>query len=360
MGSRGFLFRFIHFYFFMYVFYFKSINFFRKSFFFYRQKGFKKSLVAVFRDEFRLYRWCVGRIFRRYKYSSFFSRARPKRAYGSFVSLRFILFSYIWRVHNSHISRLLKRHRGKRFIKRAKGRPRFRFTLSPRKWAFLYRRCLAYILLRRSVQRDWLERFGIAKKHFDRYKSKFSFFLRTYSGKFFYSFVSFFRCLKGELMRFFLYGFFKPYFFKFSFFDMKTLYSKAIFSRRILLMRKRKNKKLRRKRKLIKSRALYRLRQRSLFFKGLSCKFSIGFLSFESGAAISSSISSAYDFFLSSSFVQFLSNKFLRYRFFGYENFLSRLLRYRVFRLKQRRLLLGLGTVKKSSRHLKAHRRFKR
>ena len=320
----------------------------------------KKSLGAVFRDEFRLYRWCVGRIFRRHRYSSFFSRIRPKRAYGSFVSLRFILFSYIWRVHNSHVSLLLKRNRG-RFNKRARGsRGRSRLVLSPRKWAFLYRKCLAYILLRRSVQQDWLKRFGIAKKRFDRYKSKFSFILRTYSGKFFYSFVSFFRCLKSELMRFFLYGFFKPYFFKFSFFDMKTLYSKALFSRRILLMRKRKNKKLRKKRRFIKSRGLYRLRQRSLFFKGLSCKFSIGFLSFDNGAAISSYSSSAYDFFLSSSFVQFLSNKFLRYRFFGYENFLSRLLRYRVFRLKQRRLLLGLGTVKKSSRHLKVHRRFKR
>ena len=110
----------------------------------------------------------------------------------------------------------------------------------------------------------------------------------------------------------------------------------------------------------LRSKGLYHLRKRSLFFKGLSSKFSIGFFSFESTAGISNHSSSVYDFSLASPFLQLLSDKRLRYRHNGYENFLSRLLLYRVFHLKRKRFSLGLRGVRKTSRLFLEYRRFKR
>ena len=106
LGSRSALLRFIHFYFFMYVFYFKSLAFFRKSFFFYNRKGLKRPSIRLLKEEFRLYRWCVGHIFRRHKkIKRLFSRIRPRRLYGSFasVNLRLVVFYCMWKLHGRHV-----------------------------------------------------------------------------------------------------------------------------------------------------------------------------------------------------------------------------------------------------------------
>ncbi len=221
--------------------------------------------------------------------------------------------------------------------------------------------------MRRRIRQYWLKRFGVARASFRKYKAKWNFALRSYSGKHLYSFAPFFRCLKSELMRFFLYGFFKPYFFKLSFFSMKDLYLRSLFYRRIsavLRQRRIRRKKFRRGKKrglnLFKSKRLYFLRKRSLIFKGLFCKFSIGFFSLTNVSGVSNHSSSIYDFSLAFPFLQLLGNKRLRYRFFGHESFISSLLRYRIFNLKRRRFSLGLKGVSKTSGRFLEYRRFKR